>query len=52
MEMVTDYKQRLLDMIEIKQKLECKAWNNGFFGYIGGFVSGVGFVVLMWLLHR
>ena len=33
-------------------KLEKKAWNNGFFGYIGGFVSGVGFVCLMWLLHR
>lgn len=52
MEMVTDYKQRLLDMIEIKQKLECKVWNSGFWGYVWGFVSGVGFVVLMWLLHR
>ena len=52
MEMVTDYKQRLLDMIENKQKLECKVWNSGFWGYVGSFVSGVGFVVLMWLLHR
>ena len=33
-------------------KLEKKASNNGFYGFLGGFFSGLGAVALMWLLHR
>lgn len=52
MEVMADYKQNLLDMIEEKQKLECKIYSNVFWGCVGGFVSGIGFTILMWLLHR
>lgn len=33
-------------------KLEKRAINNGFYGFLGGFFSGIGAVALMWLLHR
>ena len=52
MEMSANYKQNLLDIIEEKQKLECKVYSSGFWGYVGGFLSGGAFVILMWLLHR
>lgn len=52
MEVTANYKQNLLDMIEEKQKLECKVYSSAFWGYVGGFLSGCAFVILMWLLHR
>lgn len=52
MEITANYKQNLLDVIEEKQKLECKVYSSAFWGYVGGFLSGGAFVILMWLLHR
>lgn len=45
-------KEHLRYLADEISKLEKRACSNGFLGYIGGFFSGVGFVFLMWLLHR
>ena len=50
--MWTSDKEHISFLAKEVGKLEKQACNNGFWGYIGGFLSGIGFVCLVWLLHR
>jgi hypothetical protein len=33
-------------------ELQGKVWKTGFVNFVVGFFSGIGSVILMWLLHR
>lgn len=50
--MWTSEKEHISFLAREVGKLEKKAWNSGFFGWVGGFLAGIGSTILMWLLHR
>ena len=45
-------KEHLRYLADEISKLEEEVMNQKMAGWIGGFFAGIGFTILMWLLHR